>query len=220
MKQLVSILFIISLVLQSEAQLINDSEPSRFGLIMGGGVLSTNLYNPTFYYSLCFEGCQADEQDPITRPTFNAGVTYRVNSRNQFALKTGYSEYGFHENGTSWPGRTYKLDRIWKFWGLEAEHIWTFASAGPVDLFIGNGLRLEMPLNGRNEWEERVIKAFGTSYSGRLGTEIHLGPTLSLVANGIFKTSVFKYNKIDPVLDNNDYRPYGYGVEAGLKVKI
>ncbi len=199
-------------------------EESKLSVIIRGGLLHTDLYNPTFYWLTCFEGCWAEEQNGITGKSVNIGVAYQINPKNQLAILTGYSEFGYHERGFASPGSgvfSYERDVIWKFWGIELEHRSTLYRIGRASLFLGNGLRFETPFaNDKEINKDEVLKNIGISYNGRLGVAYSLSPRLSILGNGIFKTSLLKYNRVAPVAEHNDYQPYGIGGEIGIKINI
>ncbi len=56
---------------------ISTAENSKFDLMVRGGLLSTDLYNPPFFLRLCFEGCSPEEQSSITTHTSNIGIAYQ-----------------------------------------------------------------------------------------------------------------------------------------------
>lgn len=208
----------------SYAQMKMEDQNAKLSLIVRGGLMYTDLYNPTFFYLICFEGCGADEQNGVTGKTINLGLAYQINERNQLTVLTGYSEFGYYEKGFSSIGSgsfSYNHEKMWEFWGVEIEHGLKILSMGKTSLFLGNGIRFETPLNDDTEkYNMQVLKDIGMSYNGRLGVEYQLMQRLSIVGNGLFKTSIFKYNKAEAVLDYNDYKPYGVGGEIGIKVKL
>lgn len=197
------------------------TEDPEWSLIIRGASLHTDLYNPTFYWLWCFEGCGAEEQNGIHGKSFNLGVAHWINKRNQFVLLTGYSEFGYHEIGFGSSGSgffTYESDIMWKFWGIEIEHIWQLYRTGRIRLGLGNGLRFETPIS--NSENNDVLKPVNMSYNLRLGVQFQLNRTFSILGNGVFKTSLFKYNRAEAVPGYNSYRPYGTGGELGVRINM
>ncbi|WP_224995279.1 hypothetical protein [Cesiribacter sp. SM1] len=222
MKKILLILLTLTLVLQNAyAQIEADEKIVKYSAIIRAGVLDTYYYSLPIARTKCIEGCPVDEESSTLSKSLNIGLIYQLNERNHIAVLVGYSEFGYHVKGRysigGRPVHPYEGDVIWTYWGLELEHVLRLYQVGKVKFLLGNGLRVETPFDDEIRYDDyKAFEDIGFSYSGRIGAEIPISNKISLIGNGLFKTSLIKYN---PEIYES-YRPYGIGGEIGIKVKL
>lgn len=222
-RKLLLLLVFVLIFQNSYSQTTSEDQNAKFSLILRGGILDTYLYNPLFYWAVCIEGCSPEEQSSKIGKSFNLGLVYQLSEKNQIAALTGYSEFGYYEKGIASTGAgsySYESNVLWKFWGVEIEYIRALYRIGKVSLLLGNGLRFETPIQDYSIYNDKIMKAVGINYNGRLGAEFKISNKISLLGNGLFKTSLSKYNKVEPAFDYSNYKPYGIGGEIGVSVNF
>ncbi|WP_423999126.1 hypothetical protein [Maribacter sp. IgM3_T14_3] len=216
MKYPIKILLFITLFTTPLILLGQDNTVSKYSLQFNLGVSRTLHYNQPLSLIQCIEGCFPEEQKPRISPNVNFSIYRNIDDKNSLKLGFGSSSYRFWESGQSNVGDgvtfvPFELVQRWSFYGLSLGYRYVLNSEKKVRLFVENEFIYEIPVQ-----HYELLKS-GIAIKPKIGAMLSINDRWSILAEGFFKSALTIYS------DKNfgeDYRPYAYGIQLGINLKI
>ncbi|WP_298480066.1 hypothetical protein [uncultured Maribacter sp.] len=216
MKYPVNILLLIFLFITPVVLLSQDKNQSNYGLQFSLGVARTLHYNQPVNLIQCDEGCFPEEQKPKISPTVNFSIYRDFNNKNSLKLGFGSSSYRFWEKGQSNVGDgvtfvPFESVQRWSFYGFTLGYRYIFNPEKKVRIFVENEFRYEIPTQNYG-----LLKS-GLAIQPKIGAILSINNNWSILVEGFFKSGLTIYS------DKNfgeDYRPYAYGIQLGVNLKL
>ena len=215
MKYLAYILIIPTLLTNPEILLGQDSGQSKYSLQLNLGLSRTLHYNRPVAQNQCIEGCFPEVQKPRNTPNGSLSLYRELNHKNSFKIGLGASNYTYREIGLAGDGggtfSPYELTNRWSFYGLSIGYRYIFNQEIKVRPFIENDFVYEIPT------EDYALLKSGLAIQPKIGAILSINTNWSILAEGFYKSALTTYSDKDY---GKDYKPYAYGIQLGINLKI
>lgn len=209
------------LIMFSEIALAQNNNERKYSIQFNYGIAKTLHYNQPVNFVLCFEGCNAEEQEERSTPNLDLSVYRNLNRNNSLKVGVGFSSYKFWESGGISPGSgglsPYETTRELKYFTISTGYRHIFETSKLISPFFQADLLFEIHRD-ENSDESYFLKKTGIAVKPQIGFVVRVSKSFNILVDGFYKTGVVKYNK-ESILDEN-YIPYGYGLEVGMNLKI
>jgi hypothetical protein len=216
MKYYTFVFLLTILFVNSELLFSQKTKSAKYNLQLNLGVSNTLHYNrPVNLNFGCFEGCFPEEQNSRITPNVDFNIYRILNQNNSLKIGFGVSSYRYWERGQEGDGggglAPYESIKRWSFYGLSIGYRYIFYSEKKVNLFIENDFVYEIPID-----DNRYITN-GFAIQPKIGAIIKFNSNWSFIAHGFYKTSLTEYSETGW---GKEYKPYAYGVQLGINLKI
>lgn len=186
-----------------------------------GLTATTHLGEPLQKY-FCREGCPVLEQTPGAGHSVSMGISKRIGLIHSLYAAVGYSEIRFHEKGLLSSGGAadmpYERDVSFGFLNLQVGHLLLLERLGRHDVVLTNSLLAEHTI--RESYFTDYLKTNNFSYLAKLGMVFHSDKALAFTVNATFRAALSNYNRQHNFKYFDDYKPYGFGLEAGIRLGL
>lgn len=217
MKYSIPILLFTLLFINSKNLIGQDTSSSKYSLQLILGLAKTFHHNQPVNFSRCIEGCIPDEQKSRIAPNINLSLYRAITQKSSLKLGFGTSSYKYWEKGRGSDGSTsfypYEFTNKLSFYGLSLGYRYIFNQQKKVKLFIENEFIYETPVNSEYNY---AIKN-GLAIQPKIGAIMNLNTNWSIVSEAFYKSALISYGDKD---FGEDYRPYAYGIQLGVNLKI
>ncbi|PIB39157.1 hypothetical protein [Maribacter sp. 4G9] len=216
MKNYIHISILLILFTNAEIAIGQDSEQSKYSIQFNLGISRTLHYNQPVNLFQSLEGSFPEEQKPRNSPNVNLSIYRDFNSKNSLKIGFGSSSYRFWERAQSNVGDgitfvTVESVRRWSFYGLSLGYRFILNPERKVRLFVENEFIYEIPT------QNYALLKSGLAIQPKIGGILNLNDNWSILVEGFFKSALTMYS------DKNfgeDYKPYAYGVQLGVNLRI
>ena len=216
MKHCIRISLIVMLLITTKTLLSQDRPNSNYSIQVNLGIAKTLHYDQPVNLIQCIEACFPEEQKAKITPNGNLNLYRDFNKRNSIKIGFGASSYKFEERGQSnvGDGETFvpfESVRRWSFYGFSLGYRHIFNAEKKVRFFIENDFIYEIPA------QDYALLKSGLAVQPKIGAILSINNNWSIVGEGFFKSALSVYSDKD---FGEDYRPYAYGIQLGLNLKI
>jgi hypothetical protein len=216
MKYPINILLLIVLVTTPAILLGQGKNESKYSLQFNLGLSRTLHYNQPVSLIQCIEGCFPEEQKSRISPNVNLSIYRDFNHKNSLKISFGSSSYRFWERGQVNVGDgitflPFESVHRWSFYGLSLGYRYILNPKKKVRLFVENEFIYEIPT------QDYALFKSGLAIQPKIGAILSINDRWSILAEGLFKSALTIYS------DKNfgeDYRPYAYGIQIGVNLKM
>lgn len=208
---------ILTMLFSNPTILLSQDDPKReYSVQLNLGLSRTLHYNQPVNLIQCIEGCFPEEQTAKTTPNGNLNLYRDFDKKNSLKIGFGASSYKFEERGQSniGDGVTFvpvESVRRWSFYGFSVGYRYIFNSEKKVRLFIENDFIYEIPT------EDYPLFQSGLAIQPKIGAILGIDNNWSIIAEGFYKSALTVYSDKD---FGKDYKPYAYGIQLGVNLKI
>ncbi len=216
---------LLCLLLTSLGSIVLVAQRSPWEIQVNYGLSATLHYNFPLQKNYCREGCPTEEQNPGLAHAFSAGISRRLAERHSVYLMMGYSELRFHESGpipfsSLFPTPHYSVNAHFQFTNLQLGHILRLKKWDRYELVLSNSLLAEHTIAESYSLSQRYLNRNNFSYLGKIGMVLDLGKAVALNTNFTFRTALSSYNRQYDFDYFDDYKPFGMGIETGLRIRL
>jgi len=212
MKHLTSFLILAMLLTSSE---ILFGQDRNYSLQLNLGLSRTLHYNQPVNQNRCIEGCFPEQQKSRNTPNGSLNLYRELNQENSLKLGLGASSYRYWEKGLAGDGggtsSPYELTNRWSFYGISLGYRYIFKTEKKVRFFLENDFIYEVPT------EDYPLLKSGLAIQPKIGGILSINSNWSIIAQGFYKSALTVYSDKD---FGKDYRPYAYGIQFGINLKI
>lgn len=204
------------LFINSELLCSQKVDSSKYSLQLTLGLSNTLHYNkPVNLNFRCIEGCFPEEQNSRLTPNIGFSLYRNFNQRNSLKIGVGASSYRYWERGQAGNGGggfgPYEFINRWSFYGISLGYRYIFNSENRVNVFLENDFVYEIPLD-----VNRNITS-GFAIQPKIGAIVKLNNNWNFIAQGYYKSSLTAYSDKGW---GKEYKPYAYGIQLGINLKI
>jgi len=209
---LAAILFVLPKI-----TLAQNKDERKYSIQFSYGVAKTLHYNQPVNLVLCFEGCIAEEQEERSAPNVDLSVYRNLNRKNSVKVGIGFSAYKFWESGGISPGSgglsPYETTRELKYFTISTGYRHIFETSKLISPFFETDLLWEIHRD-----ESYFLKKSGIALKPQVGFIVRVSNSFNILVDGFYKSGIVPYNK-ESILNEN-YIPYGYGLEVGMNLRM
>lgn len=216
MKYYTFISLLTVLFINSETLFSQEPESSKYNLQLTLGISNTLHHNqPVNLNYGCIEGCFPEDQKSRVTPNINFSLYRAFNLKNSLKIGLGSSSYRYWERGQTGNGggsfSPYELINRRSFYGLSLGYRYIFNTEKKVNFFIENDFVYEIPV------EDYAFIKNSFAIQPKIGAIIKMNTNWSFIAQGFYKSALTKYS--DKAW-GKEYKPYAYGIQLGINLKI